>query len=346
MYSTNTKKVNRIVYCFGIICFLFFGTETRGQDKAQMDAAIKQAKSTATSASGAFTAYQKFIDNDSVHWLYGGDVSLSFTATSLANWAAGGEDQIGARSTINLFANYKKGKRTFENYATLSYGVLKTGERKAVKNDDRLYYTSKLGHNISPKWAYMVAFLARTQFSPGYQYSGDEITAKLSDFFAPINLYLSMGVDYKPNQNISCMLSPIMGRATFVRSDSSTVFASAGMMIIETDASGNQIQKPQNSRYEYGGGILITLNGNLFKNKVTYSSQLDLFSNYVKDPQNMAIVWMFNSKILLHKRISANIQLEMKYDDNQKTLEEETGKWRGAKTQIKNYTGVGLLYQF
>lgn len=341
----SRKKVNKIV-CFGIICFLFFGTETKGQGKAQIDEAIKQAKQTATSASGAFNAYRKFVDNDSVHWLCGGDASLSFAATSLTNWAAGGEDQLGVRATVNLFANYKKGKHTFENYATLAYGVLKTGEQKALKNDDRLHYTSKLGHNISPKWAYTLAFLARTQFAPGYQYAGETITAKLCDFLAPINMYLSLGVDYKPNQNISCMLSPVMGRATFVRSDSSLVIASAGMMTVKTDASGNQIQTPLHSRYEYGGGALITLNGNLFKNKVTYSSQLDLFSNYVKDPQNMSIFWIFCTKVLLHKNISANMQFEMKYDDNQKTKDKETDQWKGAKTQIKNYFGVGLFYQF
>jgi len=343
----NRKKVNKIVYCFGVIGLLFFGTkEIKGQGKAQMDADIRQAKQTATDASGAFNAYRKFVDNDSVHWLQGGDASLSFSATSLTNWAVGGEDQLGVRATVNLFANYKKGKLTFENYATFAYGVLKTGERKAVKNDDRLHYISKLGRDMLPKWAYTVAFLARTQFAPGYQYSGEKITAKMSDFLAPVNLYLSVGADYKPNQNISCMLSPVMGRATFVRSDSSTVVAGAGMMTPKTDENGNQILTQRNSRYEFGGGALITLNGNLFKNKLTYSSQLDLFSNYMKDPQNMSVFWVFNTKILLHKSISANMQLEMKYDDNQKTKDKVTDEWRGATTQVKLYSGVGLFYQF
>ena len=339
-------KVKKIIYSFGVICFIFFGTEIKGQQKAQTDAAIKQAKATARDASGAFKAYQKFIDNDSVHWSYGGDASMSFAATSFTNWIAGGEDQIGVRPTINLYANYKKGKRTFENYAVLAYGLLKTGERKAIKNDDRLHYTSKLGHQISPKWAYTGAFLARTQFAPGYAYSGDQITAKLSDFLAPINMYLSVGVDYMPNKNISFLLSPVMGRATFVRSDSSTVIIAAGMMTTETDAQGNQIQVPRKSRYEYGGGALIKFNGNLFKNKVTYSSQVELFSNYVEKPLNMEVLWVFNTNILLYKNIKANWQFELKYDDNQKTLDKETNILRGAKVQTKYFTSIALFYQF
>jgi len=337
---------NRMISYFCVICFLFIGLESMGQQtKAQQNKNIKDAKSTASNASGAFKAYQRFIDNDSVHWLLGGDAALMFNATSLNNWIQGGEDQFCVRPAINLFANYKKGKRTFENYATFAFGISKTGERKAVKDDDRLHYTSKVGYRISPKWAYTAAYLARTQFAPGYRYSGEHITAKLSDFLAPINMYFSVGLDYIPNKNISGMLAPIMGRATFVRGDSTTVILAAGMMSAEINANGETVQKPLNSRYEFGGGALIKFNGNLYKNKVTYSSQLEVFSNYMKDPQNMEIFWVSNAKIQVYKNISANLQLEMKYDDNQKTPKDD-GSIGGAQLQSKIFTGVGLFYQF
>ena len=341
----KTIEAKKIIYGLGIFCFVIISTEIKGQ-RAQTNADIKQARTTASTASGAFKTYQKFVDNDSLNWLCGGDVSLSFAATSLVNWIGGGEDQIGVRSAVNIFANYKKGKRTFENYAILAYGVLKTGERKAVKNDDRLHITSKLGHQISSKWAYSAAFLARTQFAPGYSYTGDQITAKQSDFLAPLNIYLSVGLDFIPNKNISCMLSPVMGRATLVHSDSSTVIIAAGMMTVKTDENGNQKQTPHKERYEYGGGALIKFNGNLFQNKLTYASQLELFSNYMENPQNMEVFWLLNTKILLYKNITANWQLELKYDDNQKTKDAVTGDLRGAKIQTKYYTGIGLSYRF
>ena len=340
------RKLLSVIYFVSLICF-FFASDIKGQPtKAQQNKNIKDAKNTASGASGAFRAYQRFVDNDSVHWLWGGDATLSFNATSLINWVAGGEDQITVRPAINLFANYKKGKRTFENYATFAFGISKTGERKAVKDDDRLHYTSKLGYRISPKWAYTAAFLARTQFAPGYRYSGEHITAKLSDFLAPLNMYFSVGLDYIPNKNISAMISPVMGRATFVRSDSTTVIISAGMMTTETNEKEEMVLVPHKSRYEFGGGALIKFNGNLYKNKITYSSQLELFSNYMRDPQNMEVFWVSNAKIQLYKNISANMQLEVKYDDNQKIKDETTGDLRGAKVQIRSFTGVGLFYQF
>ena len=141
------------------------------------------------------------------------------------------------------------------------------------------------------------------------------------------------------------MLSPVMGRATFVRSDSTTVIASAGMMTTELNADGKKIQVPHKSRYDFGGGALIKFNGNLFNNKVTYSSQVELFSNYMKDPQNMEIFWVSNAKIQLYKNITANLQFELKYDDNQKTTKND-GTIAGPQVQTKSNIGVGLFYQF
>ncbi len=333
--------MKRVVYiCFGIACFLLQSRVAVGQS----DADIKAAKAAVAQASDGYKKYQKFSANDSVPWLLGGDASLSFTATSLTNWAAGGEDQIGVSPIVNLFANYKKGKRTFENYLTLAYGILKTGESKAVKNDDRIYFASKAGLQMSQKWYYTAAFLTRTQFSPGYKYSATD-TIRTSDFLAPIYLYLSVGLDYRPSSKFSSVFSPIMGKATFARSDDMNVLANAGLVKTGKDETGKDIQVPHKSRYEFGGGILLNLNGNIIKDRVTYTSQVELFSNYVNKPQNVDVTWAFQAKILIYKNISADLRFDLKYDDDQKTID-ENGKPGGPKIQIKNYIGVGLFYQF
>ena len=333
--------MNKLTYIFwGIICLFFLNIELQ----AQTDASIKAAKSTVTSASNALKPYQKFVDNDSANWLFGGDGALSFKATSLTNWTAGGEDQIGVSPIVNLFFNYKKGKRTFENYGTFAYGILKTGTGKAVKNDDRLYYTSKIGHQMSPKWYYTAAFMARTQFAAGYKYSAAD-TTRISDFLAPLNLYLSIGLDYRPSNSFSFVLSPVMGKVTYANSDNMDVLTYAGLVTTEKDANGTDVIIPHSSRYEFGGGALWSLNGNLFTNKVSYSSQVEIFSNYMQSPENIDVFWTLQTKILLYKNITADLRLDLKYDDDQKTTKED-GSLGGAKTQIKNYLGVGLFYQF
>ncbi len=48
-------------------------------------------------------------------WKTGGIAALNFTQVSLSNWAAGGENSISGIALFNFFANYKKGKNTWDN---------------------------------------------------------------------------------------------------------------------------------------------------------------------------------------------------------------------------------------
>ncbi|MDR1866447.1 MAG: DUF3078 domain-containing protein [Bacteroidales bacterium] len=310
--------------------------------QAQDDASIKAAK--ATAAGAGLKQYAKFSSDEKHPWVHGGDVSLSFTSTSLTNWSGGGEDQIGIAPSANLYANYKKGKRTFENYGIFSYSLLKNGDRKAVKNNDNLSLISKIGHQLSPKWYYTASLLARTQFSPGYKYTGTD-TIRISDFLAPISLFLSIGMDYRPNNTISTVFSPVMGKATFARSDDQQVLSNAGLMKKEQDENGADIMVPHKSRYEFGGGIVVNVKGNALKNKISYNSQLELFSNYVQQPENIDVTFWATMKFLIYKNISADLRFDLIYDDDKKTTDDD-GTARGAKLQLKNYFGASLFYQF
>ncbi|MDR1672046.1 MAG: DUF3078 domain-containing protein [Bacteroidales bacterium] len=325
------KKAIGIIWVFGSIAAY-----------GQNDAAIKSAKTTATNA--GLKQYAKFSSNDSIPWLHGGDITLSFSSTSLSNWSAGGEDQIGIAPSLNLYANYKKDKWTFENYGIFAYSIQKNGERKAVKNADNINIVSKMGYRMSPKWYLTTSLLLKTQFAAGYKYSNKD-TVRVSDFLAPLSLFLSIGMDYRPNSHISSVFSPLMGKATFARSDDLHVLSNAGLLKKEKDASGTDIMKPYKSRYEFGGGIITKLSGNVLKNKIAYNSQLELFSNYAQKPQNIDINWWFTVKYLIYKNISADIRFDLLFDDDTK-ITDENGQLRGAKMQVKNYLGASLFYQF
>ncbi|MDR2036420.1 MAG: DUF3078 domain-containing protein [Bacteroidales bacterium] len=327
----------KIHILFIIVC-LFPGIVLNGQTDASIKAGRKAA------AEAGLGHYRKFSPHDSIRWIFGGDASLAFKATSLTNWRPGGEDQLAIASALNVYANYKKGKRTVENYGIFGYGLVINGERKAVKNDDRLHLVSKVGHQIAKKWYYAASFLARTQFTSGYKYSAND-TIRISDFLAPINMFLSVGIDYRPNNNFSAVLSPLMGKATFSRSDNLVVLSNAGLVKTVKNAEGKDEQVPQNSRYELGGGLTMTLNGNIWKNKIKFNSSLDLFSNYALKPQNIDVVLWFTIKYQIYKNISADLRFDLMYDDDQKSTDDE-GKQRGPKVQTKNFLGVGVFYQF
>ena len=328
--------MRRFKYIF-IICIIFLNRVGEGITYAQTDAAIKAANRTVTDASRSLKPHQKFADNDSIRWLFGGDGTLLFKATS----TTGGEDQIAMNPVFNMFLNYKKGKSTYENYWTFAYGFLKTGERKAIKSDDRMHYTSKVGRQMMPKLYYTATLMARTQFTSGYKSD----TIRISDFMAPAYLFISVGLDYRPNKSFSLVLSPLMGKITYVNSDDMTILSNAGMVKIEKDETGTDVRMPIRSRYEFGGGALLSFNGNLFNNKVSYNSQVDLFSNYVQKPENVDIYWTLQTKILLYKNISADLRFDFKYDDDQKSINDD-GSIGEPKIQIRNFLGLGLFYQF
>lgn len=107
-------------------------------------------------------------------WTNGFKASLTFNQVSLTNWAAGGENSLGANSFLNLFANLKQGKTTWDNSLDLAYGMVKLGDANVRKSDDKIDLVSKLGHNVINKNLFLSANLSfKTQFAEGYNYPDD-----------------------------------------------------------------------------------------------------------------------------------------------------------------------------
>jgi hypothetical protein len=304
----------------------------------------------ATASEGVGGSNTKKLPSDSLKWKKGGDISLNLSQMQLSNWAAGGENSLSFTSSSNLFANYKKNKMIWENYAFMAYGILKAGDRKAIKNSDQLNIGSRVGYKMAKNWYYTAALLGKTQFASGYKYDNGD-TTRISDFLAPAYMFLSLGLDYKPSSKFSVSLSPAMGKATFVRSDDPVVLVSSGIPQEGLSDDGKTIiGAPKKTRYEFGGGIVVNLNGSYFSKRFTYTSQLELFSNYFDNPQNIDVVWDLQLRVVLTKYISSGVRINMMFYDNQKTFEKDpyTDKMvqHGAKLQSKEYFEIGLFYAF
>ncbi len=141
-------------------------------------------------------------------WTKGFKASLTFNQVSLTNWAAGGENSYGGNSFLNLFANLKQGKTRWDNSLDLAYGMVKLGDAKLRKSDDKIDFVSKLGHNVINKNLFLSANLNfKTQFGEGYNYPDD--SKLISNFMAPAYLMLGLGLDYKPYPYLSISLLAI-----------------------------------------------------------------------------------------------------------------------------------------
>jgi hypothetical protein len=260
-------------------------------------------------------------------WKKGGIYSLNLSQSSLSNWAAGGDDySLSLNSLLSLFAFYKNGKRSWDNTFDFNLGYMKTSSLGSRKNDDRFDLLSKYGHAITQKTSITGLFNFRSQLFKGYTYTNN-IKTYSSAFMAPGYVLLGLGVDYKPTKHLSIFLSPATARWVIVLD---TALANKGLYGV---SPGNK------SIFEFGAFATINYLKE-FSKSVTYKGRLDLFSNYLKKPQN---VDLFMSNILnakLGRSLAATWSVDLIYDDNTRLFGKNK---RSAALQIKSLVGLGLL---
>jgi len=259
-------------------------------------------------------------------WTNGFKASLTFNQVSLTNWAAGGENSLGANSFLNLFANLKQGKTTWDNSLDLAYGMVKLGDANVRKSDDKIDLVSKLGHNVIHKNLFLSANLNfKTQFGKGYSYPNDSVI--ISDFMAPAYLMLGLGMEYKPYPYLSISFLPLTGRLTIVNDTSLS-------QVYGLDP-GDKI------RPEFGAAFKVTFEKDIFTN-VNLKSKLDMFSNYIDQPQNIDINWEAMLIMKVNKFISTYIGVQTIYDHDIMIMDKD-GK-TGPRTQFKQTFGVGFTF--
>ena len=260
-------------------------------------------------------------------WKKGGLITINVAQGSLDNWQGGGDrSSFSAIGFLNLYAYYKNGKQGWDNTLDLGYGYVNTTSLGTRKSDDRIDLLSKYGYDVGNHWYLSGLFNLRTQFSKGYEYGknnlGQDTKTLTSNFFAPANMLLSLGFDYKPNANFSLFISPITERWIIVNDDYLSSIGAFG------------VTPGKKSRNELGAFLSATFNKEIAKN-ITYKTRFDAFSNYKSKPQNVDIFWTNIIAMKVNKVISANIALDFLYDDN-----------AIGRLQRRQLLGVGLSAKF
>jgi hypothetical protein len=272
-------------------------------------------------------------DNPAPEWKKGGVGNITFSQVSLTNWAAGGENSVAGNLLVSMFANYKHSKFTWDNTLDFGYGLVKQNDRSARKSDDRLEFSSKYGHHAVKHWYYSGMLNFKTQVTTGYKYNEDPLIPdlKISDLMSPAYMTIALGMDYKPNDMFTLLISPATGKSTFVLDDTLS------------DAGAFGVEAGKSVRHEFGGFIKAALKTQIVEN-VTLQSKLDLFSNYFNNPQNIDVNWEVLLAMKINKYLTANLTTQMIYDDDVDILDKD-GK-TGPRLQFKEVFGVGLSVKF
>jgi hypothetical protein len=291
----------------------------------------------------------KIAKTDSVDgWKKGGIINMNLSQTSLTNWAAGGQNSVSISELFNVYARYKKGKNILHTDLDISYGVLKQGENNDWwKTDDKIDFTSKYGRKAYKNFYYTVLVNFRTQFAPGYNYPNDSV--KISDFMAPGYLYGAIGMDYKLTDELTAFIAPATSKFTFVHDQFLADAGAFGVEPAKYDSSGIKVTDGRRNRAEFGGYTRFMYKKDIMKN-ITAQTKLELFSNYLKNPQNIDVNWETLLSMKVNKFISATIATQLIYDDDIKIVIDKNNDGvideKGPRIQFKEVLGVGFSYKF
>jgi hypothetical protein len=269
-------------------------------------------------------------------WNTGGVVNLNTSQTSLTNWAAGGQSSFALGSIVSLYANDKGERSLWENYLNIAYGTIKQGKEDWKKTDDKLEFTSKYGYRAAGKLYYAGLLNFKTQLSDGYSYPDK---SKISSFLAPGYLLAAAGIDYKPAESLSFYFAPATWKLTIVNDQELA------------DAGAFGVTPGEKTKNEFGGYLRMFLNKALMEN-IVFQTKLDLFSNYLKNPQNIDVSWETLLSLKVNTYISATLSTNLLYDDDINIWVDDNDNEtidageQHPRTQFKEVLAVGFSYTF
>ena len=152
--------------------------------------------------------------------------ALKFSESMFNNWSSTGTSQLDLN--MIFFGNYKytHTRYVWDNIVDLGFGhawqdldnSAKGGRFESRRKSlDKIDLTSALSWKAYKDWGASFTANLKTQFAPGYEYSGagDNDGKLVSSFFAPAYLTTALSFEYKrPDWSVS--LSFLTGKTTFV----------------------------------------------------------------------------------------------------------------------------------
>jgi hypothetical protein len=273
-------------------------------------------------------------------WKYHTETAFTLNQAALSNWVRGGENSLSTALDITGYADYTNKPKivSSNNFARLKFGYLKSGHEALRKNIDLLETNSKLNHKAFGKFDFSAIMLFKTQIARGYNYlvnsKGGDSTSLVSKFMNPATITIGFGLDYKPNKSTSINLSPLSYKGTFV-TDTAHI-----------DQTQYGIAKNRKSLNEPGASFMIT-NEVKPTESITIVNRLQLFTNYIHNPQNIDVDWEMIATVRLNWFTDVRFNTHLIFDDDTKTDKMDEGVIKKiARIQFKEMLGFSLYFRF
>ncbi len=275
-------------------------------------------------------------------WTKTGNIGLLFNQSAFnAEWQGGGTSNIAGNLNISYDFNYRKGDLTWDNKILADYGLTKLKDQEFLrKTNDRFEFNSLVGKQIKESlWYYSFFLNFRTQLDQGYEFGedadGNETRVSRTHFFSPAYIQIGPGMLWKKSDNLKVNIAPATARFIFVHDEFTAVGNDQVLIDAFNDAGGYfGVEANETSRFEFGAALSGYAKFEIMKN-VSIENILNLYSNYLEDPQNVDIDYTANVVMTINKYLSTNITFQAIYDDN---------AIKGF--QIREVLGLGVNYGF
>ena len=274
-------------------------------------------------------------------WSHKGNFGLNFGQSSFTNWAAGGQNTVNGQGIFNYEIHYLKDKFKWDNTLNTALGYSYFDfKKKPIKTDDKIEFTSLATLKATEHLNYGVELAFRSQFAYGFDYSKAS-TQYISKCLAPAYISLGLGIEWVPNPHFSLYFSPITGRITIVNDN---YLASIGAFgVNELDKNDTVVHTNYAKvRYEFGARAVAKFQYPLAKN-IDFNSKLELFSNYLKNPQYIDVDWQNMLVLKVNDWLNCNLSTHLIYDRDIPFYDENNVKIEGSKVQFKEVLAVGFM---
>ncbi len=264
---------------------------------------------------------QLVLKADKWHWK--GDHTLQMQQTALSdNWYKGGDNNMSLsgeqKLSISRFDENKK--TTFEMVLDLKLSAFYTTAdtiHQLKVSDNQFSWDVKYGYQAWKKWYYSTQLYAKT---PVFDYYNSNSTVKKSSFLSPLEVNLSLGMDYKytsPKKRFtySLLLAPLSYNMKYVK-DGSVNEVSYGL------------KEGDSFLHEFGATLTNKFDWKMGQN-ASWSSRLYCFTSYQKVLVEFENTFTFN----ISRFFSARIYAYPRFDDS-----------RDSKVQIKEMFTFGFNY--
>ena len=298
----------------------------------------EKAKEAFNKLSGNATKNQLTISKRPLHtkpilWMKGGNVQFDISQIQLSkSWMKGGQSSLSFMAGLELFANYKKENVTWENKSIFRYGAIRLEESDFKPSEDRMELTSKYGRKLFKDYFLTVFGSFKSQFAPGHTYPTDSTKHIVSKFMNPGYLTFAIGLDYKPNPRTTLFISPITLKSTFV-TDS------------YIDETKYGLDSAKTARHE-PGAIFKAIHKTKVWDNIEMENTLELFTNYIKKPQNIDLDWEIKFVLPVNDFIRATISSRIIYDDDQSVPDKDDGTRTTKAIQYKEMLTIGFAMKF